>query len=67
MMSNSTLPLGFLHSYIAGHVWPAFLYLYVARAVKLFLVGSFSGRDEVDEFYNLATYLHLIIGVDDEF
>ena len=24
MMSNSTLPLGFFHSNIAGHVWPAF-------------------------------------------
>ena len=26
MMSNSTLPLGFFHSNIAGHVWPAFIF-----------------------------------------
>ena len=60
MMSNSTLPLGFFHSYIAGHVWPAFLYLYVALAVKLFLVCSFSGRDEVDEFYKLDRRIPLL-------
>ena len=28
MMSNSTLPLGFLHLHTAGHVWPAFIFSY---------------------------------------
>ena len=44
MMSNSTLPLGFLHSNIA-------------LAVELFLVGSAGGCDEVDKFYLLAVFL----------
>ena len=53
-----------IHSW--SRVASFFSYLYVAFAVKLFLVSSFSSCDEVDEFYNLATYLHLIVGVDDE-
>ena len=31
MMSNSTLPLGFLHSLMAGHMWPAY---FITRRVS---------------------------------
>ena len=43
------------------------LYLDIAFAVKLLLVGSTSCGDEVNKFYLLAVYLHLIVRMDDKF
>ena len=67
MMSNSTLPLGFLHSntelVTCGQL---LLYLDVAFAVELLLVSSSGGSYEVDQLDYLAAYLHLIIGMNDE-
>ena len=53
MMSNSTLPLGFLHSntelVTCGQL---FSYLDIAFPVELFLVGSAGGCNEVDKLRN---------------
>ena len=54
MMSNSTLPLGFLHSNIAGHEWPAFLYLDIALPVELLFVSPTGGGDEIDKLHYLT-------------
>ena len=67
MMSNSTLPLGFLHSNIelvtCGQL---FSYLDIAFPVELLFVRSFGGCDEIDKLYHLSTHLHLIVGVNDK-
>ena len=42
MMSNSTLPLGFLHSLIVGHVWPAyFIIRRVSEKILVFFLVRF--------------------------
>ena len=42
MMSNSTLPLGFLHSLLAGHVWPAyFIIRRVSEKILVFFLVRF--------------------------
>ena len=67
MMSNSTLPLGFLHSntelVTCGQL---FSYLDIAFPVELFLVGSAGGCNEVDFGYKFPANLHFIIRMDDK-
>ena len=58
MMSNSTLPLGFLHSntelVTCGQL---LLYLDIAFAVELLFICSASGCDKVDKLHNLTAHL----------
>ena len=67
MMSNSTLPLGFLHSNTQlAACGQLFSYLDVALPVELLLVCPTGGSDKVDQFHNLTTHLHLIVRMNDK-
>ena len=69
MMSNSTLPLGFIHiitDRLTLKELAFSLYFDVSLAVKLFLVYATGCSDEVYEFYNLSANLNLIVRMNDE-
>jgi len=64
MMSNSTLPLGFIHiitDRLALKELAVSLYFNVSLAVELFLVCAAGCSDEVYEFYNLSANLNLVV------
>jgi hypothetical protein len=67
MMSNSTLPLGFLHLIQNWSRVASFLYLDITLAVEFFLIGPAGCRDEVHQFHDLPIYLYLIVRVNDKF
>ena len=61
MMSNSTLPLGFLHLIQNWSRVASSVYLDIAFAVEFFLVGSAGCRDEVNQLHHskeLVIYSH---------
>ena len=68
MMSNSTLPLGFLHLN-TGLVTcgQPFAYLDITLAVEFFFVRSAGSRDEIHQLQRLPIHLYLIVRVNDEF
>ena len=65
-MSNSTLPLGFLHSNTELVTCGQLLYFMILRQRELGWVFQPCGSNEVHLSYYFATYLHLIIGMNDE-
>ena len=67
MMSNSTLPLGFLHSNTELVTCGQLLYFPILRKGKLSRVFYLCSSNEIDKLHHLSTYLHLIIGMNDEF
>ena len=69
MMSNSTLPLGFIHiitDRLALKELAVSLYFDVSPAVEFFLVCATGCSDEVYEFYYLPADLNLVVRMDDE-
>ena len=66
MMSNSTLPLGFLHSNIELVTCGQLLYFLILRQRKLCRVLHFSCCNEIYFFHKFTTYLHLIIRMNNE-
>ena len=63
MMSNSTLPLGFLRSLrpTTSFCGVVGFYFYKTLAVELFFVRSAGSSDEIYQLHDLSTDLHLII------
>jgi len=69
MMSNSTLPLGFIHiitDRLALKELAVSLYIDVSPTVEFFLVCAAGGSDEVYEFNNFSANLNLVVWMDDE-
>ena len=70
MMSNSTLPLGFIHiitDRLALKELAVSLYIDVSPTVEFFLVCAAGGSDEVYEFNNFSANLNLVVWMDDEY